>query len=97
MDSESKIIDKTLQIHKVERCQMKGVYYLKFYFLSNQEKPFHVQWYPNGRDMVICGQEDSRVNDSVCASCFVAYVVGEEWIQCPGLCEQLFHDKYFDE
>ena len=32
MDSESKIIDKTLQIHKVERCQMKGVYYLKFCF-----------------------------------------------------------------
>ena len=27
MDSESKIIDKTLQIHKVEKCQMKGVYY----------------------------------------------------------------------
>ena len=31
IDHESKAIAKTLQVHKVERCEIKGVYYLKFF------------------------------------------------------------------
>ena len=46
IDQEAKPIVETHQIHKVERCEVKGVCGMKFFYLAEDEKPFlhnHVQ------------------------------------------------------
>ena len=62
MDQESKPIGKTLRIHKVERCEVKGVYGLKFSYLAEDNKPFFTRWYAIGKDVVVCGHEDSKAD-----------------------------------
>ena len=48
---------------------MKGVYALKFFKLAEDHEPFHTQWYAIGKDVVICGHEDSGFDNNHCASC----------------------------
>ena len=68
--------------------EMKGVYALKFLKLAEDHEPFHTQWYAIGKDVVICGHEDSGFDNNHCASCFKLYQNGEDWIMCLALCQQ---------
>jgi len=76
---------------------MKGVYALKFFYLAEHEKPFHTQWYANGKDVVICGHKSSDYDDNHCAACLEEYKEekNKEWIQYPGLCLQWYHEHCF--
>ena len=95
MEQESIPIRETLKIHKIERSEMKGIYGLNFFYLAEDEKPFFTQWYANGKDVLVCGHDDGEVDTNHCAACSVEYDKAEEWIQCPGLCEQWFHEQCF--
>ena len=95
MEQESIPIRETLKIHKIERSEMKGIYGLKFFYLAEDEKPFFTQWYANGKDVLVCGHDDGDVDTNHCAACLVEYDKAEEWIQCPGLREQWFHEQCF--
>lgn len=97
INQEAKKIDGTLKIHHIERFQVKGVFGLKFYNLAEDSNPFHTEWYANGKDVVICGHETAYIDNNHCASCFQQYHPNEtkEWIQCPALCEQWFHEECF--
>ena len=95
MEQESIPIRETLKIHKIERSEMKGIYGLNFFYLAEDEKPFFTQWYANGKDVLVCGHDDGEVDTNHCAACLVEYDKAEEWIQCPGLCEQWFHEQCF--
>ena len=44
IEQESKKIPETLQIHYIERFQVKNVYALNFFYLMEDEKPFYTQW-----------------------------------------------------
>ena len=107
---EAKKIDGTQKIHHIERFQVKGVFGLKFYNLQSKgvfglkfynlaedSNPFHTEWYANGKNVVICGHETANVDSNHCASCFQQYDANEskEWIQCPALCTQWFHEECF--
>ena len=70
VNSEGKPIAETLQIPKVERCEEKGVYGLKFFYLADDEKSFFTQWYANGKDVIVCGHKNSNVDIDHCTSCF---------------------------
>ena len=94
MEQESIPIRETLKIHKIERSEMKGLYGLKFFYLAEDEKPFFTQWYANGKDVLVCGH-DGEVGTKHCAACSVEYDKAEEWMQCPGLCEQWLHKQCF--
>ena len=96
IERESKKIPETLKVHHVERFEVKGVYGLKFFYLAEDEQPFYTQWYSNGKDVVICENKIADVDDSHCALCFEEYQQRrEEWIQCPGLCQQWYHKQCF--
>ena len=97
IEQELKKIPETLTIHHIERFQMKGVYALKFFHLAEDEQPFYTQWYANGKDAVICRYKSSEFDDNHCASCHEEYQQREnkEWIQCPGLCQQWYHEQCF--
>ena len=69
IEQESKKISEILRVHRVERFEVKGVYGLKFFYLVEDEKPFYTQWYSNGKDVAICGQEIADVDDNHCALC----------------------------
>ena len=78
-----------------ESESLKGVYGLKFFYLVEDEKPFFTQWYANGEDVMVCGHENSDVDNDHCASCFRKYNhdVSMEWIQCPALWQPQFSLK----
>ena len=96
IEQESKKIPEILKVHHVERFELKGVYGLKFFYLAEDEQPFYTQWYSNGKDVVICGHEIADVDDNHCALCLEEYQQRkEEWIQCPGLCQQWYHEQCF--
>ena len=96
IEQESKKIPETLKVHHVERFEVKGVYGLKIFYLAEDEQPFYTQWYSNGKDVVICGHEIADVDDNHCALCLEEYQQRkEEWIQCPGLCQQWYHEQCF--
>ena len=90
MDQESIPIRETLKIHKIERSELKEIYGLNFFYLAEYEKPFFTQWY-----VLVCGHDDGEVDTNHCAACSVEYDKADEWIQCPGLCEQWFHEQCF--
>ena len=50
MEQESIPIRETLKIYRIERSEMKGIYGLNFFYLTD-EKPFFTQWYANGKDV----------------------------------------------
>ena len=81
MEQESIPIRETLKSHKIERSEMKGIYGLKYFYLAEDEKPFFMQWYANGKDVLICGHDDKKVDTNHCAACSVEYDKAEEWIQ----------------
>lgn len=94
IEHEAKAIENTLKIHRVQRFQINGVYALKFFYLAEDVKPFFTQWYPNGKDVLICGHDISDdADDNHCAACLGKYEVNEEWIQCPALCKQWYHEQ----
>ena len=64
---------------------LKGVYGLKSLYLTKDEKPFFTQLYANSNHVIVCGHENSRINNDHCASCFGKYSHdrNEEWMQCP--------------
>ena len=70
-----------------ESESLKGVYGLKLFYLDEDEKPFFTQWYVNGEDVMVCGHENSDVDNDHCASYFRKYShdVSMEWIQCLAL------------
>ena len=73
----------------MERFEVKGVYGLKFFYLAKDEQPSYTQWYSNGKDVVICGHKIADVDDNHCALCLEEHQQRkEEWLQCPGLCQQ---------
>ena len=92
IEQELKPISKTLCIRKAERCEVRVIYYNKFYKSAEDEIPIHTQWYVNGKDVVVYGHEDSHVGNFHCVSCFGQYQPIKEWIQCPGFCPQWFHE-----
>ena len=47
------------------------------------------------KDVLVCGHDDGEVNTNHCAACSVEYDKAKEWVQCPGLCEQWFHEQCF--
>ena len=81
MEQESIPIRETLKSHKIERSEMKGIYGLKYFYLAEDEKPFFIQWYANGKDVLICVHDDGEVDTNHCAACSVEYDKAEEWIQ----------------
>ena len=96
IEQESKKIPETLQVHHVERFEMKGLYGLKFFLLSENEQTFYTQWYSSGKDVVICGHKIADLDDNHCALCHEEYQQRkEECIQCPGLCQQWYHEQCF--
>ena len=96
IEQESKKIPETLKVHHVERFEVKGVYGLKIFYPAEDEQPFYTQWYSNGKDVVICGHEIADVHGNHCALCLEEYQQRkEEWIQCPGLCQQWYHEQCF--
>ena len=64
---------------------LKGVYGSKSFYLPKDEKHFFTQWYANGKDVIVCGYENSHIDNGHCASCFGKYSNdGDEgWIQRP--------------
>ena len=95
IEQESKNIPETFKVHHVERLEVKGVNG-KFFYLDEDEQPFCTQWYSNGKDVVICGDEIADVDGNHCALCLEEYQQRkEEWIQCPGLCQQWYHEQCF--
>ena len=56
---------------------LKGVYSLKFFHQAEDEKLLFTQWDANDKDVIICGHENSDVdNDQVDAmSCLMPVVV----------------------
>ena len=94
IEQESKKIPETLKVHHVEKFEVKGVYGLKSFYLLEDEEPFYSQWYSNGKDFVVCGHEIVDVDVNHCALCLEGYQQRkEEWIQCPGLCQQWYHER----
>ena len=76
---------------------LKGVYGLKFLYLAEYEKSFFTQWYANSKDVIVCGHENSDVDNDHCASCFEKYDHdrNEEWIKCLALCQECFREQCF--
>ena len=70
VDQGAKPIAQIFQIHKVERCEVKGVYGLKFFYLAEDEKPFFRQLHTNSKDVIVCGHKNSNVDIDHCAFCF---------------------------
>lgn len=82
-ERESPPIPGTLQVHQVVRKKnSQGVWYLEFYRLSFDEKPFYKQYYRKLNDPLVCGHDDFDGGDNNCASCNAAYNQ-TEWIECP--------------
>ena len=93
---ESKKIPETPKVHHVKRFEVKGVYGLEFFYLAEDAQPFYTQWCSNGKDVVTCGHEISDGDDNHHALCLEEYQQRkEEWIQCPGLCQQWYHEQCF--
>ena len=61
---------------------LKGVHSLKLYYLAEDEKLFFTQWYANDKDVIVCGVENSDVDNDHCASYFGKYSHDENegWI-----------------
>ena len=72
----------------MERFEVKVVYDLKLFYLTEDAQSFYTQWYVNGKDVVICGHEIADVDDNHCAFYVEEYQQRKKgWIQCPGLCQ----------
>ena len=76
---------------------LKGVYGLKFFYLAEDEKPFFTQSYANDKDVIVCAHENSFVDNGHCAFSFGKYSHdgNVEWIKCPALWQQWFHEQCF--
>ena len=95
IESARKIKD-TLKIRKFERkVDPNGNKYINFYKITDDEEPFHVQWYGSEND-VICGHVNSSDNDNQCPKCSRIYKEGEEWLCC-SVCNNWFHEECFYE
>ena len=66
---------------------LKGVYGLKFFYQPKDEKLFSTLWCASGKDLIVCGHEDSDVDSDQCAFCFGKYSHdgNQEWMQYPDL------------
>ena len=95
IEQESKKIPGTRKVHHVERFEVKGVNGLKFFYLAEDEQPFYTQWYSNAKDVVICRHKIEDVDNNHCALCLEKQQRKEEWIQCPGLCQQWYYEQCF--
>ena len=76
---------------------LKGVYSLQFFYLAEDEKLFFTQWYANGKDITVCGHENSDIGNDHCPFCFGKYSHdgNEGWIQYPAWCQQWFNEQCF--
>ena len=85
-EQEAKPIAETLQIQKVERCEVKEVHDLESFYLPEDEKLFFT-CYANGKDVIVCEDENPDVDINNCSSCFGKYTPdrNEPWIQFPAL------------
>ena len=91
-------IPETLKIHKVERCfDANKACYLKFSYLSNDDKPYFTQHYRK-EDKDVCGHVMMQSNDeNHCSYCNLMYKFSDiEWLQCP-TCKGWFHHNCFYE
>ena len=77
--------------------RLKGVYGLKFFYLAENKKLFFTQSYTNGKNVIVCGHENSNADNDHCASCYGKYSHNkkEEWVQCPALYQQGFNEQCF--
>ena len=49
------------------------------WLLAENEKPFFTQSYTNGKDVIVCGHENSNPDNDHCASCFGKYSHNGNW------------------
>ena len=92
-------IPNTSNIHKNERNKSKDLETPKFFKLSIDPKPFHVQTYLS---LLSCGHvevENQALAEmrSTCAMCLQKYENSnevEDWLKCP-ICLQWFHETCF--
>ena len=87
-------IKGTLNVHRFDRhTNKKGVRYLKFYHLSDDDHEFFTQWYPK-EGIIICGHEDKEISKNICGKCGELYTKGQAWSKCRS-CLNWFHDECF--
>ena len=93
--SKAPKIAQTLQVHKVVRHFSKNrIVYLKFYYLTSDEKPFFTQYYRKECDPEVCGHDGlDGADENCCGKCGEAEN-GLNWLCCP-LCRMWFHEDCF--
>ena len=96
-------IPETLSIHKVTRSSNEdNICFIDFFCVANDDDLFFTQLYWKDDDPEVCGHEDLPLLfdvDQTCAFCNAKYVASkekEDWLQCK-LCEQWFHQSYFQK
>ena len=87
-------IKGTLNVHRFDRhTNKKGVRYLKYYHLSDDDHELFTQWYPK-EGIIICGHEDKEISQNICGKCGELYTKGMAWSKCRS-CLNWFHDECY--
>ena len=95
--AEAPMISGTLGAQMVKRSfNLNPVCELEF-FQTDDDSPFHEQWYRRDDDPEVCGHNELPLSlnaNVLCPCCLQKYKEYDEWLKCR-ICDQWFHHECF--